>query len=196
MDIRRSPIQMVAAICAMVALAGCQQLPGNRTQQTTAGGTAAGAAAGAALMENDLIGALLGGAAGAAGGYLVGARTDWFDQATGDRSSAAREAVENARHSPATAAQVRAADTADVNDDGFVTMDEFIAMADAGLSGEQIIDRLEATGQVFQLSAEQRERLVGAGLSPAVVARVDEINRDERDGLFEDDSDVISRRAS
>ena len=179
-------------IPAALLLLACQQLPGTRTEQATGAGAAAGAAVGAAAMDNDLVGALLGGAAGAAGGYLIGARTDWFGQ--DDGSTAAREAVQEARSNPATAADVRGAATADLNDDGFVTMDELIAMEDADLPETEIIDRLEATDQVFQLSADQRERLIDAGLSRSLVAEVEEVNREERDALF--DSDVISQRRS
>lgn len=185
---------LVLGASALVALAGCENLPGSRTEQATGAGAAAGAAIGAAAMDNDLIGALLGGAAGAAGGHIIGARTDWFEQQPERRSEAAQEAAEAARSSPASVAAVREADSADINDDGFVTMDELIAMEQAGLGDSEIIDRLEATEQVFQLNADQRERLVDAGLSPALVARVDEVNRDERDELF-GDSDVISRRS-
>lgn len=185
---------LVGAAVALM-LVGCENLPGTRTQQTTGAGTAAGAAVGAAVAENDLVGALLGGAAGAAGGYLVGARTDWFGGDADDSSVAAREAVENAQQSPATAADVRGADDADLNGDGFVTMDELIAMEEAGLSDNQIVNRLQATNQVFQLNAEQRERLIDAGLSPNLVARVDKVNRRERDEVL-GSSDVISQRRS
>lgn len=185
---------LVGAAAALMLVA-CENLPGTRTEQTTGAGAAAGAAVGAAAMDNDLIGALLGGAAGAAGGYLIGARTDWFGGDSDGTSQAAREAVEEARENPATAADVRGTDDADLNGDGFVTLDELIAMEDADLSDDEIVDRLEATDQVFQLSAEQREQLIDAGLSPNLVARVDEINRDERDEIL-GSSDVISQRRS
>lgn len=170
--------------CAMVAMSACQQLPGSRTQQTTTGGTAAGAAVGAAVMENDLVGALLGGAAGAAGGYLIGARTDWLGDGTGEGRTAAHEAAQNARDNPASVADVRTSTTADLDDDGFVTTDELLAMEAAGLDDDEIIERLQETDQVFQVSASQRNRLIEAGLSPSLVARIDEVNREERDRVL------------
>ena len=188
-------VRLTIVAVAALALAACENLPGTRTEQTTGVGAAAGAAIGAAAMENDLVGALLGGAAGAAGGYLVGARTDWFGEDSDETSAAAREAVEDARESPATAADVGGDDDADLNEDGFVTMDELIAMEDADLTDQEILDRLEATDQVFELSDDQRERLIDAGLSEALVASVEDVNREERDAVLED-REVISRRAS
>jgi hypothetical protein len=188
-------IRNIAAAAALLGLAACENLPGTRTQQATGAGAAAGAAVGAAVSDNDLIGALLGGAAGAAGGYLIGARTDWFDGDDEARSAAARRAMERAEEDPATAADVERSRTADLNDDGFVTMDELVAMEEAGLSDDEMIERLEATGQVFELDAEQRRSLMDAGLSRQLVAEIQEINRDERDRVL-GRSDVISRSGS
>ncbi len=188
-------VQVLVAGTLITLLAACQNLPGSRTQQSTGAGAAVGAAVGAAAADNDLVGTLLGSAAGAAGGYLIGARTDWFGQKS-DSRSAARDAVQNAQQSPATVADVRNSDTADLNGDGFVTMDELIALHRAGLNRNEIIDRLQATNQVFELSSAQRQRLIDAGLSPSLVARVDEVNRSERDRVLGNDSQVISRQPS
>ncbi len=176
-------------------LSACQSLPGTRTQQTTGAGTAIGAAVGASAADNDLVGALLGGAAGAAGGYLIGARTDWFGNKP-DSHAAAQQAVQNARMNPATVADVRNADTADLNGDGFVTMDELIAMHDAGLNRHEIVDRLQATNQVFELSDAQKQRLIDAGLSRRLVAQVQNVNRGERQSVLGSGSQVISRNPS
>ncbi|HEX2238543.1 MAG TPA: hypothetical protein VHJ19_09450, partial [Gammaproteobacteria bacterium] len=69
--------------------------------------------------------------------------------------------------------------TADLNGDGFVTTDEVVAMGKAGLSNQEMIDRLQATGQVFALNAKQKNDLTEAGVSPEVVAAMDNINRDK-----------------
>ncbi|MCW8194605.1 hypothetical protein F6455_07380 [Proteobacteria bacterium 005FR1] len=169
----------------LVVTVGCEQLPGTRDQQATAAGTAAGAAVGAVLADEDnqLMGALLGGALGAGGGYLLGAKTDILD----DRETAsaqAEQAIEEAQQNPATVDQVLASNTADVDDDGFVTMDELIAMEEAGLSDDEIMSRLRATDAVFDLSRQQADELVTAGVSPEVVNQLEDINREERDQVI------------
>src|SRR5262245_44149881 len=101
-----------ASLCSAPLLA-CQELPGTRTQQAVAIGGAAGAALGYGLNEeNRLLGALLGGALGAGGGWVIGAKTDWFE----DPSSrdAARDAISDSRSSPVDADDVSRARTADI----------------------------------------------------------------------------------
>jgi hypothetical protein len=147
---------------AMIALAassalGCESLPGDREEQGAVIGGAAGAAAGAAIHEeNRLLGALIGGALGAGGGYLIGAKTDWFEDPD------------------------EAQDDADLNSDGFVTIDELVALEKAGLSDQEIVQRLEATGQIFELTASQEQQLLSAGVSREVVAEMQQINSDAR----------------
>jgi len=105
---------------------GCESLPGGREEQAAVIGGATGAATGAAVGdENRLLAALLGGAIGTGAGYLIGAETDWFEDEDGD--DAAREAIADAQASPATADDVAAASTADLDGDGFVTIDELQA---------------------------------------------------------------------
>jgi hypothetical protein len=165
-------------------LASCENLPGSRTQQSTAIGAAAGAAAGAVIAGegNRIVGALIGAALGGAGGYLLGAKTDWFEREDGDEHAVA--AVEDARRSPATATDVERASTADLNDDGFVTFDEVVAMEQAGLSDSEILARLRATDQVFDLNADQRKALLEAGVSPVVVAEMPRINQAEKNRVL------------
>jgi hypothetical protein len=173
---------MSAALCSAPLLA-CQELPGTRTQQAMAVGGAAGAALGYALNEeNRLVGALLGGALGAGGGWVIGARTDWFDDASGD--AAARDAIDDSRRSPVDIDDVARARTADIDDNGFVTFDEMVAMERAGLSDDEILARLRATGQVFDLTRQQERALIDAGLSPNVVREMEYINADERDRIL------------
>jgi hypothetical protein len=171
---------------------GCADLPGTREQQGAVIGGLGGAAAGAAVggEENRLLGALIGGALGAGGGYIIGANAD---RITGSDSAAARRATQTAQTRPATAAEARRATTADVNNDGFVTLDEVIAMESAGLSDQQMIDRMRATGQVFELTSEQREHLRENGVSQDVVEQMQDINREVRDRLLSQPGGVISR---
>jgi hypothetical protein len=127
---------------------------------------------------NRLVGALIGGAVGAAGGYLLGAKTDWFEDDDGERE--AREAIDDARRDPATVGDVHDSATADLDTDGFVTFDEMVAMEDAGLTDAQMLERLRATNQIFDLNAEQERALVAAGISPNVVNEMPRINQAEK----------------
>jgi PAS domain-containing protein len=186
---------MATALAASLAvgMAGCRDLPGTDEQQGTVIGGASGAAVGAAVArENRLLGALLGGALGAAGGYVVGANKD---RIVNRDSDSAEQAAQQAQAQPATAEQARQAATADINNDGFVTLDEVIALEKAGFTDEEIVQRLRATDQIFELTPEQERRLTAQGVSPQVVEQMRDINRAERDRLVEEHGDVIGRPA-
>jgi hypothetical protein len=175
-------------------LVGCENLPGSRGTQGAVIGGAGGAVLGAVIAkQNRLLGALIGGALGAGGGYLIGAKTDWFGKDKDKNRSAAEDAVDKAQRDPATADEARHASTADVNNDGFVTLDEVVAMKNAGLSDSQMIKRLEATDQVFDLNSDQEKVLRDNGVSQRVIDRMRDINRDAKDRLLSRDTDVISR---
>jgi hypothetical protein len=171
---------------------GCKQLPGTPAAQGTAIGGVGGAVTGAALggEHHRLLGALLGGAVGAGGGYLIGANSD---RITHHDSGAAQEAARQAEAAPATPEQARNALTADLNGDGFVTMDEVVAMRRAGVPDQTILERLRATGQVFELNPEQQQYLRNQGVSDYVIGQMQELNRDVRDRLMSGQTGVISR---
>ena len=162
---------------------GCEQLPGTSKQQGAVIGGAGGAVAGAAIggERHRLFGALLGGALGAGGGYIIGANSD---RITGRDSAGAQEAMRRAQATPATPQQALNAPTADLNNDGFVTMDEVVAMRQAGLSDQAILQKLQATGQVFELSSDQQNYLRSNGVSEYVISQMPEINRQVRDRLL------------
>lgn len=176
----------------LVNATGCSNLPGNKQQQGAVIGGLGGAAAGAAIggKDNRLLGAVLGGALGAGGGYVVGANSD---RILNRDSSGAQSATQSAQSRPATAQDALAAATADVNNDGFVTLDEVVALERADLSDQQMINRLRATGQVFELTAEQQEYLTSQGVSRSVVNQMNDLNREARDRLMNQPGDVISQ---
>ena len=165
------------------ATTGCQQLPGTSGEQGAAIGGVGGAATGALIggEHHRLLGALLGGAVGAGGGYLVGANKD---RILGRDTSGAEAAMRNAQAHPATPQQALNASTADLNGDGFVTMDEIVAMRQAGLSDQQMLQRLQATGQVFELTPEQQSYLRTNGVDQNVIDQIPQINREVRNGLL------------
>jgi hypothetical protein len=173
---RRTLILMVSAGTMVAApMTGCEDLPGTKKQQATVIGGAGGAAAGAAVAKNNrLLGALIGGALGAGGGYLVGAQMEKVDN---QDQQGATEAVKNAQNNPATAEQARAAATADINDDGFVTLDEVVAMERAGFDNGDMIKRLKATGQYFELTSDQEQYLRDRGVDSTVVAAMRDMNQ-------------------
>ena len=74
---------------------------------------------------------------------------------------AAREAVED----PATPEQAKNAATADINEDGFVTLDEVAALEKAGLTDDEMVERLRLTGQVFELAGGALSVADGAACS-------------------------------
>jgi hypothetical protein len=175
---------LAASAIATAPLVACEQLPGTREQQATAIGGVIGGLSGAAMNDtNPLLGLLVGGALGAGGGYLIGARTDWFENRDEARDDA-RRSIEIAQEDPATVDDARRARTADLNNDGFVTADELVAMERAGLSDSEMVDRLEATDQVFDLSPGQERALRQAGISDRVIREMRDINRERRDQIL------------
>ncbi|HMO25535.1 MAG TPA: hypothetical protein PKB10_04635, partial [Tepidisphaeraceae bacterium] len=89
----------------------------------------------------------------------------------------ARLASDRAQANPATAQDVRDARTADLNNDGFVSLDEVVAMHEAGLSDRQMLERLRATGQVFALNADQERYLRDRGVSREVIEGMRDLNQ-------------------
>ena len=156
---------------------GCESLPGNEKQQGAVVGGVGGAAAGALIAkDNRLLGGLIGGALGAGGGYLVGAN---WDKISGNKKDDAVAASKKAEKSPARAEDVRNSVTADLNRDGFVTLDEIVAMQDAGLADQEMISRLQSTGQVFELTDSQQAYLRERGVDRGVLDAMLDMNRND-----------------
>lgn len=180
MSVSRSSAHALLATALVTSLTvGCEQVKENpKTSGVTIGG-ASGAAAGAVLAgsNNRLLGALIGGALGAGGGYLIGTEIKKGDQ---HEQQQAITAAQNAESHPATAAQARAATTADINGDGFVTMDEVVAMKQAGFSDQEMLSRLQKTGMFFELTPQQQSYLRTNGVSDNVVAQMQTLNADAR----------------
>jgi hypothetical protein len=166
------------ALAPVGFLTGCENLPGDKKTQGAVIGGVGGAAAGAIIggKEHRLLGALIGGAAGAGGGYLVGAN---WDKITGKKTDEAKQAEQRAKDRPASASDVKNSTTADLNDDGFVTLDEVVAMNDAGLSNKEMIRRLEKTQQYFELTSDQEKYLRDHGVSNDVVVAMRNMNPEE-----------------
>ena len=187
-------------------LVGCSNLPGSPKAQGTVIGGAGGAAAGAAIgHKHPLIGALIGGALGAGGGYLVGAHVDKTRNPDRYHDEAVR-ASERAEARPASPSDVirdSRSQTADLNNDGYVTMDEVVAMRKAGLSDSEMIRRLQDTKQVFDLTPSQEDYLRSQNVDRHVIDAMLNIGRDNargatyredpRDSRYDASNDRISR---
>lgn len=168
---------------ALAPLSGCESLPGNDKQQGAVIGGVGGALAGAALSKNNRgLGALIGGALGAGGGWLIGANKDKITgKNDNDRERAREEAIkasERAERNPAKPEDVDRARTADLNDDGFVTLDEVVALRQANLSDDEMVTRLERTGQIFELTDYQEDYLRTRGVSDDVIREMRNMNQD------------------
>ncbi|MFN7139114.1 MAG: hypothetical protein ACK4UN_07240, partial [Limisphaerales bacterium] len=90
----------------------------------------------------------------------------------------------------------RRATTADLNNDGFVTLDEVVAMQQAGFTDQELLRRLRMTDQIFELTAEQQQYLRDRGVSANVVNQMAAINRDKREALIQQRGDVIGQPAT
>ncbi len=163
-----------------VSLVGCQNLPGTPQAQGAVIGGLGGATAGAAIGHN-AVGTLLGGALGAGAGYVIGANKD---KITGRDQASATHATQTAQARPATAQDVARSSTADLNGDGFVTLDEVAALRQAGLSDDQMLQRLQATHQIFELTPDQENYLRSQGVDNYVITQMGTINRAQRQQLL------------
>jgi hypothetical protein len=165
----------MTSIAALASFTACSNLPGNNQQQGAVIGGASGAAVGAAVAHNNrALGAIIGGAVGAAGGYVVGANKD---KIFGKDNSSAAEAERKSQEAPATPQQALSAATADINNDGFVTLDEVVALRQAGVTDEQMIQKLRATNQVFNLNDEQKRYLLDRGVGQSVIDQMATLNQ-------------------
>ncbi|MDB5320240.1 MAG: hypothetical protein JWN40_1871 [Phycisphaerales bacterium] len=167
---------MLIGSLSLAPLVGCENLPGSKSTQGAVAGGAGGALAGAAIgRHNRLLGGLIGGALGAGGGYLIGSQMSKNDR---DHQHEAIAASDRDRDNPPTASEARNARTADLNNDGYVTLNEVVALREANLSDSEMIRRLEDTGQVFYLSPEQENYLRDHGVSDNVIRAMRTMNQD------------------
>lgn len=169
-----------AAVCstligtfALGPLAGCENLPGGSKYR--GGYSRAPLPADApGVSDTPGVGALADGMLGAGGGYLIGASRD--NLAAGKREEA-RRASDRAVRNPAKREDAARAKTADLNEDGFVTIDEVVAMQQANLSDTEILDRLRDTKQLFELTPQQQNQLRDRNVGDKVISAIPGLNR-------------------
>jgi hypothetical protein len=113
---------------------------------------------------------------------VVGANSDKIlNKDENDAEAAGRKA----RTEPVTVEQARSARNADVNSDGFVTLDEVVALEQAGFTDEEMLRRLEATGHVFDLTEQGRKYLRERGVSEEVIRQMGTLNQQRREMLLQ-----------
>jgi hypothetical protein len=169
-------IHALMATSIGVGLTGCQNLPGSPESQGAVIGGLGGAAAGGAIGHT-AGSAALGGLLGVGAGYIVGANQERL--ASRDQNSAAK-ATQLAQTHPATPQLALNAPTADLNGDGYVTLDEVVAMKQAGLTDDQMLQRMQATNEVFGLSPQQQSYLRSQGVSDYVINQMQIINQQQQ----------------
>jgi len=181
MRFAKTTMLVLSASIGLAPLTGCESLPGGEKEQGAVIGGVGGAAAGAAIGGKDhrAGGAIIGGLLGAGGGYLVGAKIDKDKKNDGASKQQAEAAAAKAKDNPATAADVNNTNTADLNNDGFVTLDEVAAMEKAGLSDKEQIRRLERTQQYFELTSAQQDYLRQQGVSNDVIDAMKDMKPNE-----------------
>jgi hypothetical protein len=191
MWVKTATVTALMGSLALGPVVGCSNLPGDEKQQGAVIGGVGGALAGAAVAGKDdrLIGALLGGALGAGGGYLIGMKVD--EKNNGKDADAKREAAikasKDAEANPVSAQQAKNATTADVNDDGFVTLDEVVALEQAGTKDKDIIKKLQRTQQVFELTDTQEQYLRDHNVTDTVIVAMRDMNRASSSGQLASD---------
>lgn len=106
-------------------------------------------------------------------GSIIGAAHEHIR--TEDKAAAQRASL-SARLDPAMANQALIAPTADLNTNGFVTVDEVLAIKQSGANDQQLLDKLEATGQVFEISPEMVTFLWTRGIDKTTIDVIPQLN--------------------
>lgn len=167
------------AIAAALVLAGCQMSKPAPATQPSADAGGAPAIPAASFHRAMTLAELTGGDLGIGGGFLVGAAPEKLTQHAHAQAVAASQ---HAEESPAELLTVRNTTSADLNGDGFITLDEILAMARAGLSDREISDRLRQSGYIFQITPEQGRYLTDRGVDQSVVSTLKSLS-ESRQGV-------------
>ncbi len=178
--IKRSFLCTTVAVFAALSLAGCDSFSGNEQNQGAANSALSGTSAG-----------------GASGPNTPGLGASAALDANNAQSAATiAPAPRQPRARPAAVAEVRNSTTADLNHDGFVTLDEVVAMQAAGLSDDEMLQRLRAANQLYTLTPVQENYLRSQGVSNNVITQMEDINRDQQQetlNTLPPQDDVISQ---
>jgi uncharacterized protein YcfJ len=152
----RAVVRVVAIGLLSAGIIGCQSNAGNGALIGAGVGAGTGAIIGHQSGKTGQ-GALIGGAVGAVGGALVGNEMD-KNQAREREQARDREYRQNSTAYRETSYQSRSVTQADV-----------ISWTRRGDRDDLIIDRIEQSGTVFNLSSRDENKLRDAGVSEEVI---------------------------
>lgn len=146
--------------CALIAVAvvGCETHTQSGALIGGLGGAALGGAIGSKSHARAGEGAAIGAVAGVIGGALVGHAMDENEK---KKAQADRYDYDYERKSPAYSYDAGGAKR--------VTTREVIDWTNRGVKDEIIIDRVERSGQVFNLTAAEESQMRDAGVSSSVI---------------------------
>lgn len=88
----------------------------------------------------------------------------------------AEQASTSAALNPASGNDALVTPIADLNTNGFITLDEVLAIKQSGATDEQLLGRLAGSGYVFELTPQQRSFLWSRGLGQAAVDLIPRLN--------------------
>lgn len=145
----------VVTASILAGVAGCETKAGTGALIGGAAGAGIGAIAGKQSHGRTVGGALIGGAVGALGGALIGNELDKNDR-------------EEARRQEREAAAARRAQMYESRDSA-ITRQDVINWVRHGDRDDIIIDRIDRSGTVFQISSRDENTLRDAGVSEEVI---------------------------
>ena len=148
-------VACVVTMSSVAGMTGCETKAGTGALIGGAAGAGIGAIAGKQSHGHTVGGALIGGAVGALGGALIGNELD-----KNDRVEARRQEREEAQARRAARYESR---------DGAITREDVITWIRHGERDDIIIDRIDRSGTVFQLSSKDENSLRDAGVSEEVI---------------------------
>jgi hypothetical protein len=122
--------------------------------------------AASASPQQTMLSSLAAQVGGPGGGWIIAASSQNIQQTS---LGSAQQSNRLAEQQPAGPADVERSDNCDLNGDGFVTMDEILALKRAGMTNEQLIARVRRTPEVFSMTDRQQQYLRDRGISQSVV---------------------------
>lgn len=165
---RKRPVFMIFSLLALTALhaGGCAFIRYDKGAGPADPALQAPPAAAPATGQQTALTSLAARVGGPGGGWIIAATTDHIQQQS---LGSAQQANRMAEQQPAGPGDIERADNCDLNGDGFVTMDEVLALKRANLTDEQLITRVRRTPQVFSLTDRQQQYLHDRGIRQSVI---------------------------
>jgi hypothetical protein len=166
---RKPPAFMIFSLLALVAIeaGGCAFIHYDKGAGPPADpALQAPQAAAPANGQQTALASLAARVGGPGGGWIIAATPDHIQQHS---LGSAQQANRLAQQQPAGPGDIERSDNCDLNADGYVTMDEVLALKRAGLTDEQLISRVRRTPMVFAMTDRQQQYLHDRGIPQAVL---------------------------